>query len=414
MHVPKGRPVHENLSTSYVNLAALLADLQVNDFTGYVQVNFWNYEGCIFLDEGSLINAIEQTDGALKRGRDAIDSILSRAQARGGSVSFFQHPGPVVRALAGTIDGEIVYRDLASEFTNLGKLVEKLKKSTETTWYVEVVLEKQSGAGIIFIVDGNAEAVSSTRSVGDGGELKTTTGIEALEVLLQQAETIGGNFNVFRAASVSAAPTFSAAMASLPTAPMNVATPAPLPAPASVPRLAGGQVLEVALVADEPLLNPETDVVMTLADEAVVPASSEESPVSLTSDQYSELIALMGEIVAAVERGAVEVVRESDFMLTLREALLKVAEHYPFLDPFAAEFEYSSGEIVFLGAARPADFVVGLSQALHVVIAELSRRSTNGELRERIQTALADLQRSRKEDFDKFGLDVAVEEILGT
>jgi len=40
MHIPKGKPVHENLKTSYVNTTALLADLQIISFTGYLQVLF--------------------------------------------------------------------------------------------------------------------------------------------------------------------------------------------------------------------------------------------------------------------------------------------------------------------------------------------------------------------------------------
>lgn len=424
MHVPRGRPVHENLSTSYVNLAALLAELQVNEFTGYVSVNFWNYEGYVFLDGGHLINAYEQSDGTLKRGREAIDSILSRSQARGGAVSFFIHPDDVVRALAGIINGEIVYRELASEFTHLERLVEKLKKAPDSTWYIEVALERDTGAGVIYIIKGQAEAVASIRETPESGDLHTTCGQEGLAVLFSQVNTYGGTFNVYRAlgtTSLIASPPNSAAQNSA----VQVAAPATapvlvLPAQASLAMVAtaslssGSPRLINGTVAPDPHQEPQ---IVDALEEEEPPANptldTPGSPVTLTNEQYSELVNLMGEVIAAVERGTAEVVRESDFRMVLREAFIHAAEHYPFLDPFAGEFEYSSGEIVFLGAARPADFVVGLSQALRWTVDDLVKRVPEANLRGRVEAMLNALQQNRQTDFEKFGLEVALEEILG-
>ncbi|MBX7223261.1 MAG: hypothetical protein K1Y36_25330 [Blastocatellia bacterium] len=410
MHVPKGRPVHENLSTSYVNLAALLAELQVNEFTGYVSVNFWNYEGFVFLDGGQLINASEQTETHHKRGREAIDSIVSRAQARGGAVSFFQHPQAVIRALAGIIDGEIIYRELASEFTNLERLIEKLKKNKESIWYIEVALEREMGAGVIYITDGVAEAVASIRETPESIELRTTAGAEGIAVLLAQVSSFGGVFNVYRA--VLAVPqAITPSHATLHAMSAGVGALSPVSPPALVASTGTVHSL-TGNFADDPV---EAGVVEAIEEEPAPSLHTDTpgSPVSLTAEQYSELVNLMGEVIAAVEQGATEVVREGEFRIGLREAFLQAAEHYPFLDPFAGEFEYNAGEIIFLGSARPADFVVGLSQALHSTIADLARRMPESEVRSRVETALTALQRRRHSDFEKFGLEIALEEILG-
>ncbi|MBI4749837.1 MAG: hypothetical protein HY774_15225 [Acidobacteria bacterium] len=418
MHVPRGRPIHENLSTSYVNLAALLAELQISEFTGYVSMNFWNYEGYVFLDNGQLINAYERAETVIKRGREAVDSILSRSQARGGAISFFHHPEPVIRALAGIINGEVVYRELASEFTHLERLVDKLKKTPEVIWYVEVLLDREAGAGVIYIIDGKAEAVVSIRENAESNVLRTATGSEGLAVLVAQVNSVGGVFHVYRDAGTASAPSSPATGYHQPVPQLTAGSSS-----TSNPLLPGVSTANVTAISSvratssRAEMEPATDsLVVALEDDDVDPSAVEEvhgSPVSLTTEQYSELVGLMGDVMAAVERGIVDIVREPDFRLAFREAAIRAAEHYPFLDPFAGEFEYTAGEIVFLGSARPVDFVVGLSQSLRWTLDDLSRRFTDVDLEARVEATLKNLQRNRREDFEKFGLESAIEAILG-
>lgn len=417
MHVPRGRPIHENLSTSYVNLAALLAELQISEFTGYVSMNFWNYEGYVFLDNGQLINAYERAEALTKRGREAVDSILSRSQARGGAISFFHHPETVIRALAGIINGEVVYRELASEFTHLERLVDKLKKSPEVIWYVEVLLDREAGAGVIYIIDGKAEAVVSIRESAESNVLRTATGPEGLTVLVAQVNSGGGVFNVYRDAGTTSTPGapgvgYHQPLPQLTAGGGGSSSLLPAVSTASVTAISSTRATSSRMETE-----PATDsLVVALEDDDRDASPVEEvhgSPVSLTTEQYSELVGLMGDVMAAVERGIVDVVRETDFRLAFREAAIRAAEHYPFLDPFAGEFEYTAGEIVFLGAARPVDFVVGLSQALRWTLDDLSRRVTDVDLEARVEATLKNLQRNRREDFEKFGLESAIEAILG-
>lgn len=417
MHVPRGRPIHENLSTSYVNLAALLAELQISEFTGYVSMNFWNYEGYVFLDNGQLVNAYERAEMMIKRGREAVDSILSRSQARGGAISFFHHPETVIRALAGIINGEVVYRELASEFTHLERLVDKLKKTQDVIWYVEVLLDREAGAGVIYIIDGKAEAVVSIRESAESNLLRTTTGAEGLTVLVAQVNSVGGVFNVYRDAGTTSAPSSPVAgyHQSVPqlTAGSGSSSNSLLPAASTANVTAISSMRATSSRAE---MEPATDSLVVALEDDVDPSPVEEvhgSPVSLTTEQYSELVGLMGDVMAAVERGIVDIIREPDFRLAFREAAIRAAEHYPFLDPFAGEFEYTAGEIVFLGSARPVDFVVGLSQALRWTLDDLSRRFTDVDLEARVEATLKNLQRNRREDFEKFGLESAIEAILG-
>jgi hypothetical protein len=114
----------------------------------------------------------------------------------------------------------------------------------------------------------------------------------------------------------------------------------------------------------------------------------------------------MGDVVETIEQTVAARDGVGSFAIELRAGQLEVAENYPFLDPFAAEFEYHAGEIAFVGSIAPEEFAVGVGEALHVAVAALSRRDgADGErLRRRIAEALGELYRGRQDEFDSFGL----------
>lgn len=408
MIVPRGKPVHENLSTSYVNVAALLAELQVNEFTGYVSVEFWGYTGYVFLSRGQIVNAYEATETGVQRERQALDSLLSRSQARNGKVGFFQHPEEVIQAMTGIINGEPVYRDLSSDFTNLEKLVEKLIK-TGHVWYIEVLFEQEQGGGIIYILDGQAEAVVSLAPAA-GGECLTALGKEGLALIYDRVSQ-GATFHVYRG---TGAPTASISVTKAAAAPPAGPSPVGRTSPVAVEE-AAPPTLRVSEV--HPLANtsPVVDTVLVedIADSDDSPLELEDESIRpLTREQYAELVSLMGEVVHAVETGVTDALQRADFVPSFREALINVAPHYPFLDPFAAEFEYANGVATFRGKARPADFVVGLAQALRLTIADLARRAPEAHLRRHVETALRALRQRRRVEFERYGLEIATEEIL--
>ncbi|KAF0248028.1 MAG: hypothetical protein FD167_2570 [bacterium] len=128
MQIPKGKPVHENLKTSYLNATALLADLQISSFTGYIQAVFPYGKGEIFLAEGRILNAVDESPDRIRRGEEAIDAILLRASSPDGKISVYSHTNKIIEAIAERIEGEVVYHGLDSDFTDLKKLVEKLKQ----------------------------------------------------------------------------------------------------------------------------------------------------------------------------------------------------------------------------------------------------------------------------------------------
>src|SRR5205823_14805179 len=107
--------------------------------------------------------------------------------------------------------------------------------------------------------------------------------------------------------------------------------------------------------------------------------------------EMGDLTGLLSSVIAAVERGMTVAGRGSSFPTALRAGLLAVTEHYPFLDPFAAEFEYHDREIVFVGSAQPSEFANGLTEALGQMVEDLIY-SSNGRVREYIAEELSKVE----------------------
>ncbi len=191
MVIPKGKAVHEDLSTSYTDINELLSDLGQNSFTGYCQVNFWEYRGTLFIDRGRIINALEEIGDARNSGERAIKSILERAKQKDGTVSVYTLPDEMVATLASVLNSSAKYRDLTTELTSLEKLISKLKKE-EHSGYVEVLLNSDNGNGCIYFQDGRA--MESVFRTSDG---EIMAGPSGLKKILGLSTEIGAVFNVY-------------------------------------------------------------------------------------------------------------------------------------------------------------------------------------------------------------------------
>jgi len=191
MVIPKGKAIHEDLSTSYTDINELLSDLGQNSFTGYCQVNFWEYRGTLFIDRGRIINALEEIGETRNSGERTIKSILDRARQKDGTVSVYTLPDEMVATLASVLNSKAKYRDLTTELTSLEKLISKLKKE-EHSGYVEVLLNNDNGHGCIYFQDGRA--MESVFRTSDGEILAGPSG---LKKILGLSTEVGAVFNVY-------------------------------------------------------------------------------------------------------------------------------------------------------------------------------------------------------------------------
>ena len=96
----KARPLHENLDTAYVNLAALLRYLQGRDFNGRIHIELDEYDGDIYLAARRPVTARERdhATGREDTGESALQRILVRASEPGGLISVFASAGEAAGA----------------------------------------------------------------------------------------------------------------------------------------------------------------------------------------------------------------------------------------------------------------------------------------------------------------------------
>ena len=85
-------PIHKNLSTSFVNLSALVRHLRSLQFVGSIQIELSSYEAEIEFAENGTLTAREQDliAGRLSFGEDALRRIMIRAKEAGGLIHVYK------------------------------------------------------------------------------------------------------------------------------------------------------------------------------------------------------------------------------------------------------------------------------------------------------------------------------------
>jgi hypothetical protein len=130
--------------------------------------------------------------------------------------------------------------------------------------------------------------------------------------------------------------------------------------------------------------------------------------------KMADIRRLLGKIIKTIEEVHRGVEQKDNFQIHLRAGQLKIADLYPFLDPFGSEFEYLDGEVVFIGKVEPEAFVSGLTDALIFAVTEAAQASSQPlRLRSCIAEELKDLLNRNREDFARFELDVSIKRIIG-
>ncbi len=195
MILPKGEAVYEHLSTSFANFGELLLDLRSNAHTGYIEIGYWQYSAVLFMDSGTVVNAVEETaDGGKTTGRRAVMSILEKAKEKEGTVSVYALRPDMVSTLAGVVKSKVVYENLTTEFTDLDRLIAKLRDEGHTG-FIEVKTNDGKADGVILLQAGEpVESIFST-----GGNAVSGNGV--LPRIVQAAAAAGATFNVHRTAN---------------------------------------------------------------------------------------------------------------------------------------------------------------------------------------------------------------------
>ncbi len=89
----KGSPIHQNLTTSFVDLSMLVRFLRDRQFTGSVRVEWEGYDGEIFFTRSPRLHAREydRSIGRIAQGQNAFRRILQRSRRPSGKIHILKN-----------------------------------------------------------------------------------------------------------------------------------------------------------------------------------------------------------------------------------------------------------------------------------------------------------------------------------
>ena len=101
MIFPVNEYLHQNLNTTFTNIFELITDLRNTRFTGYIVINYWQFEAIILLDSGQITQVFYNTQSNYETGIKAYELILEKTQEKDGTINVVRIDSELVYLLAG-------------------------------------------------------------------------------------------------------------------------------------------------------------------------------------------------------------------------------------------------------------------------------------------------------------------------
>ena len=200
MLIPKGRIVHENLSTAFTHIEQFIEKLQSKQFSGFCHISFWEYDGVLFFDAGRIVHGIEERgmrNVQTQSGPAAVKSILTKGHEKDGEISVHELPAAKVEALLAAMNAKPKYEELSTDLTSLDRVIGLLKKEG-LSGFIEVLLEENAGTANLFFTKGDVTdilvAPPDHLMIGEHS---------SLDELDRLCETQGAIFNVYESGDAS-------------------------------------------------------------------------------------------------------------------------------------------------------------------------------------------------------------------
>jgi DNA-binding CsgD family transcriptional regulator len=462
MFIPRTAPLYENLATSFVLVDALIDDLGEGGFSGVVEIVLRDSDCRIVIAGGRVLSATEAIGQTITP--VSIAAIAEKSKVERGRVSIYRSSDDSAEAIAKRMVASSLYSRLSTEFADLDKMISKLRRELDREWFIEI--DAESGiSGLVHLKGRFVHTVTSDTATAEGDQ--------GLKKLLEECKAHGGSFDVYFALPAQAAaalrpvesppriapaaPEPKVSEAETPRETPAAIKPAPMPEAeereaalqAAFAEIEQGRKSQIAasasvgahhaesasasslgdtgplftLLPDEPLQPVPLPAVGDTSLESPFPDLGPASPLKnrriatadLTeAEAMIEVKRMMGEIASAVENAIRQIESRNTFSMYLRAGQLKIADRYPFLDPFGNEFEYHAGEVAFVGKEKPEVFVEGFTEALRLAVISVVEVSPQPDrLRSRIREDLSVLAEKMKAELQEFGLDESIRLIAG-
>lgn len=125
--LPKGKPLHDNLSAAKTNVTELLGNLKESGFTGYARFQFPSANGTILFESGKLISSMLEQGTRKLTGFEAMAALFGQILAEGGSIGVYQLSNDLTMCIHALLHGEILYKAQELKLIDVKGLLEKMK-----------------------------------------------------------------------------------------------------------------------------------------------------------------------------------------------------------------------------------------------------------------------------------------------
>jgi hypothetical protein len=316
MILPRGEVLHRNLSTAYTDFTALLSTLKTGDFSGVIEIEFPENKGIIFIDSGEIINAEARVEKDSKRivGQEAIQTVLTLSNQKDGMINVHRLAPERVAIVASNLEYEVLFKGLSTDFTRLDKLLLKLREEKHKG-FIEVLTKEQQAMGVLFLEGGEPVEMFTTPESGP-----SVFGRKSIPIFVENVIKQGAIFDVYQSK---------------------------------------GKILKKERKG---------------IDETKKTKETEEKKAAGPREDLKELMPILQEIISEAEKlvdGSSR--RRGLFHKVFKESLIEKSEEFPFLDPFAGEFEYRDGTIQFNGETGARDFTRGIVEGLASALPRLEK-----------------------------------------
>ncbi len=323
MILPRGEVLHRNLSTAYTDFTALLSTLKTGDFSGIIEIEFPENKGIIFVDSGAIINAEARLESDSKRviGQDAVQAVLTLSNQKDGMINVYRLAPERVAIVASNLQYEILFKGLSTDFTRLDKLLLKLREDKHNG-FIEVLTKGQQALGVLFLERGDPVEMFTTPESGP-----SVFGRKSIPIFVENAIKQGAIFDIYKSQ---------------------------------------GKILKKEAKG---------------SDETRGVEETKEKKAAGPREDPKELMLILQEIISQAEKlvdGSSR--RKGLFHKIFKETLIEKSEEFPFLDPFAGEFEYREGTIQFIGEAAVKDFATGIVEGLVSTLSRLEKELPKDKL----------------------------------
>lgn len=311
--IPKENPIIKDLNSYYLNVSKLFEHYQGVVDSGCIYFKSPSSEGAVFFDEENLINGVYRNKKNLTKGKQAIELLMAESGTNNFSIAIYEIIPERITYWANIADAEDLHKDLSTEFTDLEGLINKMV-SEKLTGYIDVSFNEKE-KGVLFFLNGGIIGSTSTK---DRMQLKRS---EDFQIdLINRSRESGAVLNVRKI------------------------------------------TLKHMIENYSPVVKSSEESVSTVPPAETKP-EIKEKPLNFI-DMLQQLMLIYEKFIIGNKK-----IRD-DFDTILKRKFMEKVNKFDFLDPFAAEFQYTGGKIEYFGKTDHKELAEGLMECLQEISVE--------------------------------------------